>query len=69
MAEFAFTEIGAHILYAVADPENTSSIAVMRRLGMRARGVEEWYAHKVATYEISAADWRRCGSVTGPRSV
>ena len=58
MAEFAFTELGAPTLYAVCDPQNAASIAVMRKLGMHCRGIEEWYARRVLTYEITAATWR-----------
>lgn len=57
MAEFAFTHLGASALYAVCHPDNRSSIAVMVRLGMSLRGIEEWYAQKVTTYEITAQDW------------
>jgi RimJ/RimL family protein N-acetyltransferase len=58
MAAFAFDTLGAPTLYAVCDPENPASLAVMRRLGMRERGVEEWYERPVTTCEITAAEWR-----------
>jgi hypothetical protein len=45
------------VLYAVCHPDNRSSIAVMVKLGMRFRGVEDWYAQKVATYEITTENW------------
>ncbi len=63
MAEFAFTPLRAKVLYAVCHPENRASIAVMARLGMYFRGVEAWYGQKVATYEMTAADWHRARSV------
>ncbi|HEX4051966.1 MAG TPA: GNAT family N-acetyltransferase [Steroidobacteraceae bacterium] len=58
MAAFAFAQLGASLLCAVCQPENAASIAVMLKLGMRYRGIEDWYAQKVATYEITAEDWR-----------
>jgi RimJ/RimL family protein N-acetyltransferase len=58
MAEFAFSSLGAKVLYAVCHPENKASMAVMVKLGMRDRGMEDWYAQKVATYEITAQAWR-----------
>lgn len=57
MATFAFTHLGVAVLYAVCHPENTASIGVMLKLGMRSRGMEDWYAQKVVTYEITAEDW------------
>jgi RimJ/RimL family protein N-acetyltransferase len=62
MAEFAFAQLRANVLYAVCQPENRASIAVMTRLGMHFRGVEDWYAQKVTTYEMTAADWHRARS-------
>lgn len=58
MAEFAFVRLRPDVLYAVCDPENGASAAVMVKLGMRYRGLEDWYARKVATYEITADAWR-----------
>ena len=58
MADFAFARLHAEVLYAVCDPENAASSSVMVKLGMRYRGVEDWYARKLATYEVTAVDWR-----------
>ena len=58
MAEFAFDRLGADTLYAVSHPDNRASIAVMVKLGMRYRGLEDWYAQPVATYEVTAEAWR-----------
>jgi RimJ/RimL family protein N-acetyltransferase len=58
MADFAFVRLRADSLYAVCDPGNGASIAVMMKLGMRYRGLEDWYARRVATYEVAAAAWR-----------
>jgi RimJ/RimL family protein N-acetyltransferase len=57
MTEFAFERLHAEVLYAVCHPENKASMAVMGRLGMRYRGLEDWYAQKVITYEITAHSW------------
>jgi RimJ/RimL family protein N-acetyltransferase len=62
MAEFAFVRLHAEVLYAVCDPDNGASIAVMTKLGMRYRGLEDWYARKVATYEVTAEAWRHARS-------
>jgi RimJ/RimL family protein N-acetyltransferase len=58
MADFAFAQLQAEVLYAVCAPENGASSAVMLKLGMRYRGLEDWYERKLATYEITAEAWR-----------
>lgn len=58
MADFAFVRLHAEVLYAVCDPDNGASSAVMLKLGMRYRGLEDWYARKLATYAVSADAWR-----------
>jgi RimJ/RimL family protein N-acetyltransferase len=58
MAAFAFDRLAAPTLYAVCDPANEASMAVMKRLGMRYRGMEEWYQRPLATCELTAAEWR-----------
>jgi RimJ/RimL family protein N-acetyltransferase len=57
MADFAFIRLRADVLYAVADPDNGASISVMVKLGMRYRGLEDWYTRKLATYEVTAEAW------------
>jgi RimJ/RimL family protein N-acetyltransferase len=58
MADFAFEALHAELLLAVCHAENTASRAVMVKLGMRYRGMEQWYAQSLATYEILSAAWR-----------
>ena len=58
MATFAFETLGAPELLAVCEPANTASSNVMQRLGMRDRGLQTWYGKSLATYGITAADWR-----------
>jgi RimJ/RimL family protein N-acetyltransferase len=57
MADFAFNTLHAERLCAVCKPENSASEAVMKRLGMRSRGVEQWYEMDVTTYEMTRAEW------------
>lgn len=62
MMEFAFAKMGAPLLLAVCDPANTPSVALMRRLGMHYRGIENWYQRELATYELHSIAWRSaCG--------
>jgi RimJ/RimL family protein N-acetyltransferase len=58
MGTFAFDRLGIELLLAVAMPENAASLRVMERLGMCYRGIERWYDMDVATYAITAAEWR-----------
>lgn len=57
MADFAFVTLAAPELYAVCDPENTASAAVMRRLGMDDLGIDTWYGHSLRTYRTTAERW------------
>jgi RimJ/RimL family protein N-acetyltransferase len=59
MTDFAFKGLHAEALYAVCNPENSASEAVMKRLGMRYRGVEKWYAAELTTYEVTRPEWQR----------
>jgi RimJ/RimL family protein N-acetyltransferase len=58
MAAFAFDTLQAPQLLAVCDPDNTASSQVMKRLGMRYRGVEHWYDFDCAVYEMAADEWQ-----------
>jgi len=63
MATFAFETLEANLLCAVCHPENIASVAVMKKLGMRFRSVEEWYSANDLTFEITRNEWRmRAGS-------
>ncbi len=57
MTDFAFHVLRADVLYAVCHPENAASASVMKRLGMRYRGIEIWYEKELATYETTAKEW------------
>lgn len=58
MADFAFVKLEAPLLLAVCEPANVASSTLMKRLGMRFRGIESWYERELATYEITADAWR-----------
>ena len=57
MAHFAFQTLRAELLLAVCRPENLASAAVMKRLGMRYRGIESWYGTEMTTYGMTSAEW------------
>lgn len=68
MAGFAFDTLQAPLLLAVCHTENQASARVMRRLGMRYRGVERWYDMDTAVYEMTGDEWRqRPAGAGGPR--
>lgn len=62
MADFAFQSLEAPQLLAVCHPDNVASAAVMKKLGMRYRGIERWYEKDLATWEIGDSAWRRRGA-------
>jgi RimJ/RimL family protein N-acetyltransferase len=57
MADFVFADLKAPELYAVCNPENSASAAVMRRLGMEDLGLETWYGVPLRTYRTMAGRW------------
>jgi len=59
MGDFAFRKLDADALLAVCHPDNAASAAVMRRLGMRYRGMEDWYGKLLATYQVTVDEWTR----------
>jgi RimJ/RimL family protein N-acetyltransferase len=58
MADYAFTVLEAPRLCAVRHPDNTASLRVMDKLGMRFAGMEEWDGMLVPVHELTRADWR-----------
>ena len=58
MTDFAFDTLRTEALCAVCRPENTASVSVMKRFGMRYRGIEIWYDAEMATSEITVDEWR-----------
>ena len=69
MAQFAFQRLGIEVLYAVCNPENQASMAVMKKLGMRRRGLEGWYAQQLMVYEMTASEWRTAVTTVGQRAA
>jgi RimJ/RimL family protein N-acetyltransferase len=57
MAAFAFDSIRTGLLCAVCDPDNIASAGVMKKLGMRYRGLETWYDRGMSTFEITRDEW------------
>ena len=64
MAGFAFFRLRADVILAVCNPDNAASVAVMVKLGMRYRGLEDWYNRKLTTYELTAEAWRNARRVS-----
>jgi RimJ/RimL family protein N-acetyltransferase len=53
MAAHAFDTLGSPDLTAVCHPDNNASEQVMKRLGMRYRGIERWYDLDLVTYYMT----------------
>lgn len=66
MAGWAFETLGAPKLCAVCLPENAGSAKVMKRLGMRYRGLEDWYGRPHAVHAITRAEWSAEISAAAP---
>ena len=58
MGDWAFDTFAPAELLAVCDPANAASSNVMRRVGMRDRGLQRWYGKDLTTFGISADEWR-----------
>ena len=63
MATYAFDSLAADLLCAVCDPENAASAHVMKKLGMRYRGIEYWYEVEDAVYEITRKEWETSSAI------
>jgi len=50
LARFAFEDLDREAVYAVAKPENTASLRVMDKLGMRFVGLERHWGEDLPTY-------------------
>ena len=57
MAVWAFDTLGAPQLCALCLPENEASAKLMRRLGIRYRGLETWYERPHAVYAVTREQW------------
>jgi RimJ/RimL family protein N-acetyltransferase len=55
---FAFDEACLERVVGIARRENSASIAVLRKVGLRSLGEAEYWGRPWEKYEIGAADWR-----------
>ena len=68
LVDVAFTQIGAHRVWAQLEPENTGSSRICERLGMRREAYFEkgsWFKDQwtdLAIYAIRADEWPPAGS-------
>jgi len=58
MGDWAIDTFEPPELLAVCEPANTASSNVMKRIGMHDRGLQRWYGKDMATFGISADEWR-----------
>jgi ribosomal-protein-alanine N-acetyltransferase len=55
---YGFDEAGLERVVGIVREQNTASVRVLRRLGMRALGAAEYWGSSWAKYELTAAEWR-----------
>jgi RimJ/RimL family protein N-acetyltransferase len=61
--EYAFCELGLHRVYAITDQENTPSVALLERLGMRREGAfveNAWFKGRWSSeylYAVLRDEW------------
>jgi RimJ/RimL family protein N-acetyltransferase len=67
MGDWAFDAFRPDELLAVCEPANTASSSVMKRLGMRDLGLQRWYGKDMATFGITAEEWRVHSKSTAAR--
>ena len=64
LLEFAFTELGLHRVFADCHPENSASVRVLERLGMRREGhlrENDWFQDRwwdTLIYALLEDEWR-----------
>ncbi len=57
--DYGFEEAGLQRVVAVAGEENTGSVAVLRKLGLRPLGAARHWGREWAKYLVTAAAWRQ----------
>lgn len=57
MATFAFDTLKSDSLFAICHQENLASAHVMKKLGMKYRGIERWNDMDTAVYVIGREEW------------
>ena len=56
--DYAFSVVGVDDLVAIAIPENSASLAVMRRIGLKDRGfTEDFHDYRLALFGLTRAEW------------
>jgi RimJ/RimL family protein N-acetyltransferase len=53
-----FEALDAPRLCAIRHPDNSTSLRLMERLGMRCTGIQEWDGEMVPVHELTRAEWR-----------
>jgi RimJ/RimL family protein N-acetyltransferase len=69
MGDWAIDTFKPDELLAVCEPANTASSNVMKRLGMHDRGLQRWYGKDMATFGMSADEWRDLRASRSTRSA
>jgi RimJ/RimL family protein N-acetyltransferase len=63
---FAFEDAGLERVVGIARPENGASVAVLRKLGLRALGEAEYWGKSWEKFEVTADDWRAESAAARP---
>lgn len=57
--DYGFENLHASHLVSIINPDNTPSIRVAQRMGMKQREITTWRQMSVAVYALSREEWRR----------
>lgn len=63
MATFAFDDLKADELLAIRHPDHRAAQRTMERLGMRCRGLVNWYGKRAATHVLTSVRWQGLRSI------
>jgi len=63
---YGFDQAGLERIVGIAREQNTASLRVLQRLGMRALGAAEYWGSDWAKYELTAAEWRHEQAAASP---
>jgi [ribosomal protein S5]-alanine N-acetyltransferase len=65
MLEYGFNTLNLPVVYAVVNPQNTASIRVTQRSGMKPLGrVDRYYSMQLELFQLTAADWKNTQTVS-----
>jgi [ribosomal protein S5]-alanine N-acetyltransferase len=59
---WGFAQLGLEGVVAVVYPQNTASLRVLAKLGMRPAGEQHCYGALLAKYALTAAEWQAAGA-------